>query len=111
MGRGVTPAPVAKGGFRVRVTGAAGNTAAPLATCPVTTPRRSAGETEGRQSPWKSPGPDTSRLVTGGQQLLSLSLKMESSWEVWLVLEGRPQSHWMFGSSLSLPQCTLWGRG
>ena len=79
MGQGVTPAPGTKGGFRVRVTGASGNTAAPLATCLVTIPQRPVGETEGRQSRWKPPGPATSRLVTRGQQLPSLSLKIGRS--------------------------------
>ena len=75
MGPGVTLAPGAKGGFRVRVIGSLETTSVPLATCPVTTLQRPAEETEGQQSCRRPQGPATSRLVTRGQQLPFLSLK------------------------------------
>ena len=110
MGPGVTLTPGTKGGFRVRVTGALENTSVPLATCLVTTLQRPAEETEGRQSCRQPQGPATFWLVTGGQQLPFLSLKMGSENETLEklgVLEGGLPPRW--GSQLpsgSVPQCT-----
>ena len=110
MDPGVTLTPGTKGGFRVRVTGALENTSVPLATCLVTTRQRPAEETEGRQSCRQPPGPATFRLVTGGQQLPFLRLKMGSenkTLEKLGVLEGGLPPRW--GSQLpsgSVPQCT-----
>lgn len=105
----MTLAPGTKGGFRVRVTGALENTSVPLATCPVTTLQRPAEETEGRQSCRQPQGPATSWLVTGGQQLPFLNLKMGSENETLEklgVLEGSLPPRW--GSQLPsffVPQC------